>query len=452
MIKVKNLLLFIAVLAMSASVQAAPPLVTQEMLTQDLIDAIEAQNYDDVIRVLGRDVDGVRADINGDGLCAAAGHTIWMTPLMAACAVKNMKLIKLLLSRSANVNGASRNKVTALMISAIVGYYDGVKYLLARGASVDAQQNEGETALILACINGKTKIAQLLLEAGAHVNHVSPKGITPLLCSILSPNYTSAMFVLLLFHGVRLPDNIDELLETFCIRRLNGAVDSNIFRNIKNMFDLARARTRDESRQIEAQYQGWRNHEKAQREFVPQELLSIETQLRDQGRPENLIKDFIEKLKVDHLLCVDRYIALHDGKGAAYDFHLLNEKPPRLSTFAFLAARAAHAQGLMHYRVDPNSRKLKINQEDNSATWQQASYQLGDGAEWAQTECGVFWRGLDPSLAPLEIAPASSIEDVMLLPGHVEELPSAPPAPVASSDELPSAPAGSKAPVADELP
>lgn len=89
------------------------------------------------------------------------------TPLHVAANKGNIKLVKLLLSKGANVNAVDKDGETPLREAAKGGNIDTVKYLIEKGADVNAKNKYGHTALMSA---RDTKTLKILLDAGANIN------------------------------------------------------------------------------------------------------------------------------------------------------------------------------------------------------------------------------------------------------------------------------------------
>ena len=83
------------------------------------------------------------------------------TPLIRAAASKN-EVLPLLLERGADVNAATKNGWTALMVAAQVGNDDYVGALLARGANPRALNEDGESAATLAAQGGYKGVLRTL--------------------------------------------------------------------------------------------------------------------------------------------------------------------------------------------------------------------------------------------------------------------------------------------------
>ncbi|KAI4875803.1 hypothetical protein NFI96_017146 [Prochilodus magdalenae] len=95
------------------------------------------------------------------------------TVLMAACTAssateeKIAKCVALLLSRNADPNIYSRNRITCLMLAARDGYCQVINLLVSHGAELDFQDDSGHTALMLAVQYGHKEAVLKLLQLGA---------------------------------------------------------------------------------------------------------------------------------------------------------------------------------------------------------------------------------------------------------------------------------------------
>jgi len=90
--------------------------------------------------------------------------------LLDAAKSGDVKTVKLLLEKGADVNTKSDDGGTALMSAAKRGYMEIIKLLLDKGADINAKDTDGTTALMLAAVKGQTKVVQLLLDKGADIN------------------------------------------------------------------------------------------------------------------------------------------------------------------------------------------------------------------------------------------------------------------------------------------
>ena len=99
--------------------------------------------------------------------------------LIVAAREGHLAIVKLLVSKGADVNGQLPWGYTALMLAARDGYLDVVKYLLENGANVSIKNKGGETALMLAMENDQPEIVILLQRAGARAVAAKTKKVEP---------------------------------------------------------------------------------------------------------------------------------------------------------------------------------------------------------------------------------------------------------------------------------
>lgn len=93
--------------------------------------------------------------------------------LMIACesATPNIDLVKKMIDMGADVNVASNRYSTALMAAAKIGHPDIVKLLVSKGANINARNADHNiTPLIWAANGGHLSIVKFLLEKGADKN------------------------------------------------------------------------------------------------------------------------------------------------------------------------------------------------------------------------------------------------------------------------------------------
>jgi ankyrin repeat protein len=87
-----------------------------------------------------------------------------LTALIKAVAIRNQKLVTLLLAAGADPNIQDRLGVTALMLAALYNYPLIVSDLIAHGADLTLENQAGMTALSLAARRGHLDIVQQLLD------------------------------------------------------------------------------------------------------------------------------------------------------------------------------------------------------------------------------------------------------------------------------------------------
>lgn len=85
-------------------------------------------------------------------------------------AVKNDKIVHLLLEHGANVNQTSSTGIPPLREAMIAGNIDTIKELIRNNANVNQADNYGITPLMMAVSQGPAQAAFNLIEAGADVN------------------------------------------------------------------------------------------------------------------------------------------------------------------------------------------------------------------------------------------------------------------------------------------
>ena len=78
--------------------------------------------------------------------------------------------VKLLIESRADVNRATKNGWTSLMIASLEGFTDTVQLLLDSGVNVNATCSIDWSSLIFAIVGNHYKCAKVLLQAGVDVN------------------------------------------------------------------------------------------------------------------------------------------------------------------------------------------------------------------------------------------------------------------------------------------
>lgn len=103
------------------------------------------------------------------------------TTLLGAAVSGDIEQVKLLISKSADVNAKNQRGNTPLYLAAQNGHKDVAELLIAKGADVNAKDNNGSTLLHGACFKNNKDIARLLIGKGAEVNVKDNANVTPLL-------------------------------------------------------------------------------------------------------------------------------------------------------------------------------------------------------------------------------------------------------------------------------
>ncbi len=106
-------------------------------------------------------VSNMNADIN-----MKVGN-IGYTPFLYSIQDGDIKTIKFLISKGADINTRSNNNTTPLMIASARGYTDIVTLLLKHKADYNIKNDKGDTALSLARKLNNDDIVKILHKAGA---------------------------------------------------------------------------------------------------------------------------------------------------------------------------------------------------------------------------------------------------------------------------------------------
>lgn len=95
----------------------------------------------------------------------------------------NLELMRLFISRGADINRANGNGETPIVMAAWRGNLAVVKWLLERGARINAPQRQW-SALHYAVFSGHTEVADYLIEQGADIDARSTNGSSVLMMAI----------------------------------------------------------------------------------------------------------------------------------------------------------------------------------------------------------------------------------------------------------------------------
>ena len=99
------------------------------------------------------------------------------TPLHFAVRNGDIKIVKVLLDRGADIDGVNWN-ITPLHIAVESKNVEIIELLLNHGACVNTRHSNSSTPLVLAAEEGSEKIVKLLLRHGADVNSAYTRRIT----------------------------------------------------------------------------------------------------------------------------------------------------------------------------------------------------------------------------------------------------------------------------------
>ena len=102
------------------------------------------------------------------------------TPLMLAAGNGCSRIVKMLLTKGANVSIVDVNGNTALHLTVQEGQVAATKLLVEAGADLEAADSDGSSPLLLAAEEGHSFLMSVLIEAGANPNSRTLDGTTPL--------------------------------------------------------------------------------------------------------------------------------------------------------------------------------------------------------------------------------------------------------------------------------
>lgn len=103
-----------------------------------------------------------------------------LTPLMKACAKGDLKTVRDLLEKGADVNYPhAQFRVTPLMFAAYFGHADVVTLLIAKGATVTARDALAAQAVDWAEFDNHTDVAKILKANGGQTNFLLPISSMP---------------------------------------------------------------------------------------------------------------------------------------------------------------------------------------------------------------------------------------------------------------------------------
>ena len=175
----------------------APPLTEAERTagTPEQAAALLAAIRDgDVERALALVESG--ADPDTAPVCADRDQR---SALLLAALLPDIRLLRALIARGANVNHAHGGGLTALLAAtrdSVPGRAEAVMTLIANGADPTAADIDGHTPLHGAVLSEEPIVAAMLLDAGADLNAINRAGLSPLATACRAANWPLVRFLL----------------------------------------------------------------------------------------------------------------------------------------------------------------------------------------------------------------------------------------------------------------
>lgn len=128
------------------------------------------------------DITFVKNALERDPTLANIENSHGIPPLMSAIFAEQEEIVKLLVSKGANVNA----EFGPLGDAAYEGRISTVEYLISQGAEINGKDYNGHTPIFGAAEGGQFEVAKLLIARGAKVNVQGDFGATPLSTAVES--------------------------------------------------------------------------------------------------------------------------------------------------------------------------------------------------------------------------------------------------------------------------
>lgn len=106
------------------------------------------------------------------------------TPMVLACALKDLQIIQFLIDHGAKINEPSSTGQTPLGAACRRGFLENVQFLLDKGALIDQKALYGHTPIDIAANFGHSEIVDLLLQQGASIDQSGAEKYSTLLNAI----------------------------------------------------------------------------------------------------------------------------------------------------------------------------------------------------------------------------------------------------------------------------
>jgi ankyrin repeat protein len=138
----------------------------------------------DMVKLILKYVDRKCIDIEFTSSCASriigrSLHT-YSTPLIVACSIGNLCIVKALLGKHAAINKCNGYSESPLFTAINHEHMDIVKYLLSSGADINLGKERGQSPLLIASQRGHCDVVKCLHGYGADINLRDEGGLSPL--------------------------------------------------------------------------------------------------------------------------------------------------------------------------------------------------------------------------------------------------------------------------------
>ena len=117
------------------------------------------------------------------------------SPLYAAAAIGDLRVVQQLVSEGANLNKADTLGGTPLFVSCMSGHLSVVRFLVENGADIERPQEQGWTPLCIAAENGHLSTVKYLIEKGASKETANDQGATPLFAACMHGKLEAAQYL-----------------------------------------------------------------------------------------------------------------------------------------------------------------------------------------------------------------------------------------------------------------
>jgi ankyrin repeat protein len=177
------------------------------------------------------DADAVRSGISSQPELLKAKDFLGLTPLHRAAQAGKDVIVKLLLSKGADVDSTDQNDNTPLHWSVFSGQSNVAATLIQHGANLNAKSVGEKTAIYLAIQRGFLSISKMLLEAGADPNIATKYGGTPLCLAVVAGDVEAVKLLLAYHAGFNINTAGDSLFHVWAEGSANPAIADLLLAN-----------------------------------------------------------------------------------------------------------------------------------------------------------------------------------------------------------------------------